>query len=136
MIDDLEEQVRLNMIAFRKGKKLRQKQFCDALGWGYHILPDLESGKTKWSLARIGQVCRVFQVPPDFFIMGEEIYEEKTGILRVLHQLEPEKRRALHRLIRQWRITDYRVLEQVLTFARRFYNAGRRSIEQEKEEGK
>ncbi len=65
------------------------------LGWGYHILPDLESGKVKWSLARVNQVSKYFQCPPDYFLMGDEVAEEKTGMLRMLYTMEPEKRKSL-----------------------------------------
>ena len=61
-----------------------QKECCEALSWGNHILPDLESGKVLWSLARINQVSKFFQCPPDYFLMGDEVAEEKTGMLRML----------------------------------------------------
>ena len=105
VVDELEERVRLNMLTYRKRKGMSQKEFCEALGWGYHILPDLESGKVKWSLARINQVSKYFQCPPDFFLMGDEVAEEKTGMLRMLYTMEPEKRK----------------------FARRFFKAGQES---------
>jgi len=38
----------------------------------------------KWSLARINQVSKFFQCPPDYFLMGDEVAEEKTGMLRML----------------------------------------------------
>ncbi|MBN2432682.1 MAG: helix-turn-helix transcriptional regulator [Acidobacteria bacterium] len=130
-MSDLEERVRVNMRNFRKRRKLSQKQFCDALGWGYHILPDLESGKTKWSLARIDQVSQHFEIPPDFFLMGEDIMQEHTGILRLLYRLEPEKRRSLRKILREWEVTDIRVIEEILKFARRFFQAGRRGTKKE-----
>ena len=127
MANKLEERVRLNMLAFRKRKQLSQKKFSEALGWGYHILPDLETGKVKWSLIRIDQVCDQFEVPPDYFIMGEEVYEEKTGLLRLLYKMEPEKRKTLRQLIYDFQISDYKVIAEILKFARRFILTGRRS---------
>ncbi len=127
VVDELEERVRLNMLTYQKRKGMSQKEFCEALGWGYHILPDLESGKVKWSLARINQVSKYFQCPPDFFLMGDEVAEEKTGMLRMLYTMEPEKRKSLRRIIYDWNITDYKVIEEILKFARRFFLAGQRS---------
>ncbi len=129
VVDELEERVRLNMLTYRKRKGMSQKEFCESLGWGYHILPDLESGKVKWSLARINQVSKYFQCPPDFFLMGDEVAEEKTGMLRMLYTLEPEKRKSLRKIIYEWDITDYKVIEEILKFARRFFLAGRKSAE-------
>jgi hypothetical protein len=94
---------------------------------GVHILPDLESGKVKWSLARVNQVSEYFQCPPDYFLMGEEVEEEKTGLLRLLYNLEPEQRKSLRTIIYEWGITDYKVIGEILKFARRFFLAGRHS---------
>ena len=127
VVDDLEERVRLNMLTYRKRKGMSQKEFCKALGWGYHILPDLESGKVKWSLARVNQVSKYFQCPPDYFLMGDEVAEEKTGMLRLLYNLEPEQRKSLRTIIYEWGITDYKVIGEILKFARRFFLAGRQS---------
>jgi len=80
---------------------------------GVHILPDLESGKVKWSLARVNQVSEYFQCPPDYFLMGEEV--------------EPEQRKSLRTIIYEWGITDYKVIGEILKFARRFFLAGRHS---------
>ncbi|HNU01213.1 MAG TPA: helix-turn-helix transcriptional regulator [Acidobacteriota bacterium] len=131
-IDELEERVRLNLRTFRKRKGMSQKEFCEALGWGYHILPDLESGKVKWSLARVNQVSKYFQCPPDYFLMGDEVAEEKTGMLRMLYTMEPEKRKSLRRIIYDWNMTDYKVIEEILKFARRFFQAGRYSVKRDK----
>ncbi len=131
VVDELEERVRLNMLTYRKRKGKSQKEFCEALGWGYHILPDLESGKVKWSLARINQVSKYFQCPPDFFLMGDEVAEEKTGMLRMLYSLEPDKRKSLRKIIYEWDITDYKVIEEILKFARRFFKAGQKSAYKE-----
>jgi len=59
--------------------------------------------------------------PPD------EVAEEKTGMLRMLYTMEPEKRKSLRRIIYDWNITDYKVIEEILKFARRFFLAGRHS---------
>ncbi len=37
---------------------------------GYHIPANLESGKVKWSLARVNQVSKYFNCPPDYFYDG------------------------------------------------------------------
>ena len=53
--------------------------------------------------------------------------EEKTGMLRMLYTMEPETRKSLRRIIYDWNITDYKVIEEILKFARRFFLAGRHS---------
>ena len=53
--------------------------------------------------------------------MGDEVAEEKTGMLRLLYTMEPEKRKSLRRIISEWQITDYKVIEEILKFARRFF---------------
>lgn len=127
MANKLEERVRLNMLAFRKRKGLSQKKFSEALGWGYHVLPDLEIGKVKWSLLRIDQVCDQFEVPPDYFLMGDEVFEEKTGLLRLLYNMEPEKRSILRQLIHDFQINDYKIIAEILQFVRRFFKIVQKS---------
>ncbi|HOB54061.1 MAG TPA: hypothetical protein PKG76_15225 [Acidobacteriota bacterium] len=55
--------------------------------------------------------------------------EEKTGMLRLLDTMEPKKRKSLRRIISESQITDYKVIEDILKFARRFFLAGRKSSE-------
>lgn len=45
--------------------------------------------------ARINHASNFFQYPPDFFLMDDVVAEEKTGMLRLLYSMEPEKRRSL-----------------------------------------
>jgi hypothetical protein len=65
-------------------------------------------------------VLKFFQCPPDYFLMGDEVTEEKTGMLRMLYTMEPEKRKSSLRIIYDWNITDHKVIEEILKIARRF----------------
>lgn len=121
---DLEEQVRLILLDFRKGRRLTQRQFSQALGWPGHLLPDLESGRVKWSLARLHEISRHFEVSPDYFLMGPEIHAEKVEFLRLLEELEPRKRRLLGQFVRELGIDDPRILADVLRMARRISPPG------------
>ncbi len=121
---DLEERVRLNLRDFRKERDLTQKEFSEALGWPHHLLPDLESGKVKWSLDRLEQVCRYFQVSPDFFLMGPAVHAEKVEFLKLLEAMDPRKRQLLGMAVREMGIDDPRILEDILRMARRMSPPG------------
>jgi len=43
-------------------------------------------------------VLKFFQCPPDYFLMGTSD-REKTGMLRMLYTMEPEKRKSSLRII-------------------------------------
>lgn len=123
---NLEERVRLALRQFRTDRCLTQKEFSEALGWPGHLLPDLEIGKVKWSLDRLGQVCRHFQVSPDFFVMGPAVHAEKAEFLKLLEAIGPRKRRLLGMAVRKLGIDDPLMLEEFLRMARRISSPGAR----------
>ena len=133
----LSETVRNSMIEFRKKRNLRQKGFAETLGWGLHVIADLETGKTSWSLDKIEAVCQRFQVMPDYFLVHEPGFEGQTGYHRMMLDMEPECRMALRQLIKSWRITDIELIRALIDATQRLLYATRKKAiaeaQQEKE---
>ena len=82
------ERVRINMIAFRKRRNLRQEDFAAKCGWGTHVVHRLETGISVWNIEKIERVSEAFGVPFSYFTLPFTGFEEDTALLRILRSLE------------------------------------------------
>lgn len=84
----LSDRVRQHMTCLRKRRDLRQEDFAAMLGWGKHVIARLENGYTPWSVDKIYKVAEVFNIPPAYFFLPMNGYNENTNAINVIRAIE------------------------------------------------
>lgn len=69
-LDDVEKHIGKQMKMLRMANKISQKKLAKSMGITYQQVQKYENGLNRISVSRLWQICKIFNISPDFLFEG------------------------------------------------------------------
>ena len=69
-LDDVEKHIGKQMKMLRMANKISQKDLAKTMGITYQQVQKYENGLNRISVSRLWQICKIFDITPDFLFEG------------------------------------------------------------------